>query len=153
MLEANQLFIINYSVTTSFKFTTSLQQHYSSIIISILINIAAAGAVDRELLYIGLGDLFPLKATTAATATTQQQQQQQQQQTKTTINNNNKNFARIQASCQVLNMPLLPCRSPATPLHIINIGRARAARARAGTRARARDGSEAAGIEKSTVFN
>ena len=52
-----------------------------------IIHIAAAGAVDREWLYIGLGDLFPLKATTAATATTannkqennKQQQQQQQQ--------------------------------------------------------------------------
>ena len=34
------------------------------------VNITAAGAVDRELLYIELGDLFPLH---------QQQQQQQQQ--------------------------------------------------------------------------
>ena len=53
-----------------------------------IINIAAAGAVDRKLLYIEWGDLSPLKATTAATATTannkqgnsKQQQQQQQQQ-------------------------------------------------------------------------
>ena len=41
-------------------------------------NITAAGAVDRELLYIELGDLFP----------PHQQQQQQQRTTTTTINNN-----------------------------------------------------------------
>ena len=45
------------------------------VIIIISINIAAAGAVDRELLHIELGDLFP---------------PHQQQQT-TTINNNNNN--------------------------------------------------------------
>ena len=43
-------------------------------------NITAAGAVDRELLYIELGDLFP-----------PQHQQQQQQRTTTTINNNTNN--------------------------------------------------------------
>ena len=49
-------------------------------IITIITNIAAAGAVDRELLYIELGDLFP-----------PQHQQQQQQRTTTTINNNTNN--------------------------------------------------------------
>ena len=43
-----------------------------------MMNITAAGAVDRELLYIELGDLSPLKATTAATATTENNKQQQQ---------------------------------------------------------------------------
>ena len=47
---------------------------------SCIINITAAGAVDRELLYIELGDLFP-----------PQHQQQQQQRTTTTINNNTNN--------------------------------------------------------------
>ena len=50
------------------------------IIIIIIINITAAGAVDRELLYIEVGNLSP-----------PHQQQQQQQRTTTTINNNNNN--------------------------------------------------------------
>ena len=50
------------------------------IILIIITNITAAGAVDRELLYIELGDLFP-----------PQHQQQQQQRTTTTINNNTNN--------------------------------------------------------------
>ena len=48
--------------------------------IIIIINITAAGAVDRELLYIEVGNLSP-----------PHQQQQQQQRTTTTINNNNNN--------------------------------------------------------------
>ena len=48
-------------------------------LISIIINIAAAGAVDRELLYIEWEILFPPTATTAGTATA------------TTTNNNNIN--------------------------------------------------------------
>ena len=39
------------------------------IIIIITINITAAGAVDRELLYIEVGNLLPPTATTAARAT------------------------------------------------------------------------------------
>ena len=45
----------------------------------IIINITAVGAVDRELLYIEVGNLSP----------PHQQQQQQQRTTTTTINNNN----------------------------------------------------------------
>ena len=46
-----------------------------------MMNIAAAGAVDRELIYIELGDLSP-----------PHQQQQQHQRTTATINNNNNNI-------------------------------------------------------------
>ena len=52
-----------------------------NIIVNVIINnITAAGAVDRELLYIEVGNLSP-----------PHQQQQQQQRTTTTINNNNNN--------------------------------------------------------------
>ena len=47
---------------------------------TMMINITAAGAVDRELLYIEVGNLSP-----------PHQQQQQQQRTTTTINNNTNN--------------------------------------------------------------